>query len=139
MLMKRILSITLWIAAMFVMASCSSGSGSTPGKALGKYVDELKSGNYENFVEGFALEEGIPAEQAQQQKAMLASLVGEKASQEYEKKGGLKGFEIVSEEIAEDGNSAVVTFKLQFGDGTDSEDTQKMVKRDGKWLMDADK
>ena len=102
-------------------------------------MDELKSGNYENFVEGFALEEGLPAEQAQQQKAMLASLVGEKASQEYEKKGGLKGFEIVSEEIAEDGNSAVVTFKLQFGDGTDSEDSQKMVKRDGKWLMDADK
>ena len=41
MLMKRILSFTLWIAAMVVMASCSSGSGSTPGKALGKYVDEL--------------------------------------------------------------------------------------------------
>ena len=67
---------------MVVMASCSSGSGSTPGKALGKYVDELKSGNYENFVEGFALEEGLPAEQAQQQQVdeLRAAMPGYKVA-----------------------------------------------------------
>jgi len=63
----------------------------------------------------------------------------EKAGKELEKKGGLKSFEVLSEEIAEDGNSAVVKFKQVFGNGEESEDEQKMVKVDGKWLMDIGK
>ena len=58
---------------------------------------------------------------------------------ELEKKGGLKSFEVLSEEIAEDGNSAVVKFKQVYGNGEESEDEQKMVKVDGKWLMDIGK
>lgn len=130
---------SMWMAAMFLMASCSSASSNTPGKALGQYVEALQSGNYESFVEGIALEEGITPEQVQQQKAMLVSLIGSKAAQEYDQKGGIKGVEILSEEIAEDGNSAVVTYKMELGDGTTQEDSQAMVKRDGKWLMDANK
>ena len=56
-----------------------------------------------------------------------------------EKKGGLKEVEIVSEEMAEDGNSAIVTYKQHYGDGSVKEDTQKMIKVDGKWLMDIGK
>lgn len=63
----------------------------------------------------------------------------EKAGKELEKKGGLKSFEVLSEEIAEDGNSAVVKFKQVYGNGEESEDEQKMVKVDGKWLMDIGK
>ncbi len=135
--MKRILTFGLCIAAMFMLASCESSN--TPGKALTRYVEDLKSGDYEKFVDGFALEEGISEEEAKLQKDMLVSLIGEKAGPEFESKGGIKGVEIVSEEIAEDGNSAVVTFKLQYGDGTEEEDSQEMINRDGKWLMDSDK
>ena len=135
--MKKILTFGLGLVALFMMASCSSPA--TPGKAFTQYVDVLKSGNYEKFVDGFALEEGVSQEQAQQQKAMMASLISEKAGQEFDSKGGIKGVEIISEEISEDGNNAVVTFKLQFGDGSEMEDSQDMVLRDGKWLVDANK
>ena len=50
-----------------------------------------------------------------------------------------KEIEIVSEEMAEDGNSAIVTYKQHYGDGSVKEDTQKMIKVDGKWLMDIGK
>ena len=43
------------------------------------------------------------------------------------------------EEIAEDGNSAVVKFKQIYGNGEEEESEQKMVKVDGKWLMDIGK
>ena len=137
--MKRVLTFSVMIAAMIVVASCSSSSGDSPSKALNGYIEMLQSRDYENFVEGFALGEDITPEQAKQQKAMLSGLVGDKVSKEYDKRGGLKGVEFITEEISEDGNSAVVTFKMQFGDGTEQEDSQDMVKRDGKWLMDADK
>lgn len=137
--MKRVLTFSVMIAAMIVVASCSSSSGDSPSKALNGYIEMLQSGDYEKFVEGFALGEDITPEQAEQQKAMLSGLVGDKVSKEYDKRGGLKGVEFITEEISEDGNSAVVTFKMHFGDGTEQEDSQDMVKRDGKWLMDADK
>lgn len=137
--MKRVFTFSLMIAAMLVMASCSSSLGDGPGEALTGYVEALQSGNYAAFVDGFALKEGISSEEAEQQKAMFVSLVRDKASQEYGKKGGIQGVEILSEELSEDGNSAVVTFTLRYGDGTSQEDSQDMVKRDGKWLMDADK
>ncbi|WP_246368578.1 DUF4878 domain-containing protein [Phocaeicola faecicola] len=66
-------------------------------------------------------------------------MIKEKGAKTLDEKGGLKEIEIVSEEIAEDGNSAVVTFKQHYGDGSVKEDTQKMAKVDGKWLMDIGK
>ncbi len=137
--MKRILSFSMWIVAMIIMASCSSSSSATPGAALKGYVDDLKAGNYEKFVEGMALEEGLTEDQINEQKAMWVSLLKEKSSKEFEKRGGFESIEIISEEIAEDGNSAVVTFTQKFGDGSQKENKQTMVKRDGKWLMDMNK
>ena len=103
------------------------------------YVEELKAGNYEKFVEGIAFKDDLAAEQIQEQKAMWTSLLQEKTGKEFEKQGGLNGIEILSEEISEDGNSAVVTFKMMYGDGSEKEDSQNMVKKDGKWLMDINK
>ncbi|HIX26199.1 MAG TPA: DUF4878 domain-containing protein [Candidatus Barnesiella excrementigallinarum] len=137
--MKRVLYLSMMVAALFMMASCSSSSSDSPSKALNGYVDELKAGNYEKFVEGIAFKDGLSDEEIQSGKAMWVGLLQDKGAKEFEKRGGLKGIEIISEEISEDGNSAVVTFKQMFGDGTETEDTQNMVKKDGKWLMDVNK
>ena len=137
--MKRVLYLSMMVAALFMMASCSSSSSDSPSKALNGYVDELKAGNYEKFVEGIVFKDGLSDEEIQSGKAMWVGLLQDKGAKEFEKRGGLKGIEIISEEISEDGNSAVVTFKQMFGDGTETEDTQNMVKKDGKWLMDVNK
>ena len=136
--MKRMLSFGMCIIALVLMVSCSSSSA-TPGAALKGYVEELKAGNYEKFVEGIAFKDDLAAEQTQEQKAMGTSLLQQKTGKEFEKQGGLNGIEILSEEIWEDGNSAVVTFKMIYGDGSEKEDSQNMVKKDGKWLMDINK
>lgn len=135
--MKRFLYLSMMAVAMFVMASCSSAD--TPGKALKQYMEAAKDGNYEKFVDGIAFEDGLSNEKIKEQKQVWISLLKEKGDKEFEKKGGLKDIEIISEEIAEDGNSAVVKFKQTFGNGEVDEDTQAMVKKDGKWLMDINK
>ena len=114
-------------------------SSITRGEEILEYVDLLKAGKYEKFVEGMAFKEGLTQEQIQEQKAMWASLLQEKGAKEYEKLGGLKGIEITSQEITEDGNSHVIKFKQTFGDDTTKDGSQAMVKRDGKWLMDINK
>lgn len=48
--------------------------------------------------------------------------------------------EILSEEIAEDGNTAVVKAKITYGDGTTDDQKFKLVKNaDGDWRLDAQK
>ena len=126
--MKKVFYFTMMVMAVFVMAACSS-SPSTPGDALKKYSGYLQSGDYENFVEGLAFDD------SKEQKEALVSMLKEKVSKEYEKKGGIKDIEILSEQVAEDGNTAVVKAKYTYGNGETEEGEQQMVKKDGKWLM----
>lgn len=123
---------------MFVMAACSS-STSTPGDAMKKYSDYLIQGDYEKFVDGFAFDGEMTAEKIKEQKDGLTAMLKEKGTKEFEKMGGFKNIEVLSEEISEDGNTATVTIKQTYGNGETEENKQMMVKKDGKWLMSMDK
>lgn len=132
--MKKVFYFSMMVMAMFVMTACSSSSN-TPGGALKKYSEYLKNGEYEKFVEGMAFKDSQDAAKVKEQKETLVSMLKEKLSKEYDKKGGIKDIEILSEQIAEDGNTAVVKTKYTYGNGETQEGEQKMVKQDGKWLM----
>ena len=71
---------------------------------------------------------------------MLAAMLKEKASKEFEKKDGLKSYETLSEEISEDGNTAKVKMKFIYGNGTEDTDNIKLRKDDdGNWKIDMSK
>ena len=74
---------------------------------MNRYLSAVKSGDYEKFVEGINFSKVKPEKLAETREGFTA-MMKEKAAEELDKKGGLKDFEILSEEIAEDGNSAVV-------------------------------
>lgn len=134
-MMKQLIRFALMLVAVLALASCTP---STPGAALKEYMSALSDKDYEKFINGCNISK-TDADKAKEIREGLVAMVQEKGSKTIEKKGGLKETEIVSEEMAEDGNSAVVTFKQHYGDGSVKEDTQKMVKVDGKWLMDIGK
>lgn len=135
--MKKIFYFSLMVMTMFVMAACSSTS--TPGGAMKQYGKYLTDGDYEKFVDGIVFNSEATAEEIKEQKEGLVAMLKEKGSKEYEKKGGLKSMEVISEEISEDGNTATVKMKQTYGNGETEESEQKMVKKDGKWLMALEK
>lgn len=135
--MKKVFYFSLMVMAMFMMAACFSSS--SPGDAMKKYSNYLIKGDYEKFVDGIALGDSETADKLKEQKAGFVALLRDKVGKEYEKMGGLKSIEILSEEISEDGNTATVKIKQTYGNGETQEGTQSMVKRDGKWLMSIDK
>ena len=123
--------------AMLAMASCGGGGNSPKGvaeqfiKAVqqqdGKKMDEL--GYYEEGKE--------PKTDAE--KDQLAAMMQSKASTTYANNGELKSYEILSEEISEDGNEAVVNAKMEFEKKT-SEDKIKLKKDSGgDWKIDMSK
>ena len=129
--MKRMMYGLLVLVAIIVMA-CSSN---TPGGAALKYYNDVKNGNYEAYVEGIAFKEEITAEDKEQ----FVTLMKEKADKEYKKKEGISKVEMLSEEMAVDGQTATVTMKITYGNGETEESDVAMVLKDGAWKMDMKK
>lgn len=50
---------------------------------------------------------------------------------------GLKAYEILEETIAEDGTTAKVKVKYTYGDDTEKTTTEKLVKTDSGWKLNA--
>ena len=118
-----VVTLTLW----------SCGSANTPSAVAEKAVKCIQKADYEGYVDLMNLKK---TDEGNNEKEQLVALLREKGTKAMEKKQGLKSYEVLSEEISEDGNSATVKMKMVYGDG--SEDTQdlKLVKNDdGDWRL----
>lgn len=63
------------------------------------------------------------------EKAELADLL----KKSLEAKGGLKDFEILDEELTDDGTKAKLKVKYTYGDGSTKEITDRLIKTDDGW------
>ncbi|GHU69430.1 hypothetical protein FACS189413_08340 [Bacteroidia bacterium] len=115
--------------------SCGSGGGGNSPSAISKSIySQVQKGNYEKAFEIMAdnidnNKENVTTEERSQ----FVKGFAEMAKQQAKETGGVKSFEIVKEEIAEDGNSATVDVKLVYGNGKDGTEIHKYVKKDGVW------
>lgn len=134
--MKKLFYWGIMMIALVCWVACSGDN--TPSGAMKLYLSALQSGDYEKVIDGTAFLNSDSAK-VEELKETLVAFYKEKGQRELEMKGGIKQIEILSEEVVEDGKSAVVRYKLVYGNGEESEDTQKMVSVDDKWLMDSGK
>lgn len=131
--MKKIFGFMVLAIAIFALSSC--GGGNTPSAVAEKAVKCIQAEDYEGYVNLMNIEvkEGEDIENA---KTMLVALMKEKGGKSMKEKEGIKSYEILSEEIAEDGNTAVVKVKIVYGNGTEDEQKIKLVKdKDGEWKL----
>ena len=131
--MKKLITLSFLVVAVLSFISCSPSS---PGKALKGYLNDLADEDYESFIEGVYFPEDMDEQRKKKDEAQLLAIIKENGAKEYEKKGGVKSIEILSETISEDGKSAVVEYKQTFGNGEEEKQSQKMIKKDDKWFID---
>jgi hypothetical protein len=126
-LMKKITVFAMAFCTMLLVA-CSLNSKS-PSNTVKKYLECLKSGQYEKAIGYFDLED--------QSDETELKMLAEKMGKSIQEKGGLKSYELVKdgETISEDGNSASVAVKITFGDET-KENTFKLNKVNKEWKID---
>lgn len=136
--MKKFLQLFVAAALMFGAAACASGV-SSPGTAAKQYAQYVADGQYEKFADGIYIDPATPAEEVEQGKAMIVSLIKEKGVKDIEEKGGLKSIEVVSEQISEDGQTATVELKYTYGNGETSDNSSEMRLDGGVWKMDLSK
>lgn len=134
---KTILGFIAVVAMMLITWSC--GTANTPTSVAEKALEYIQDKNYEGYVDLIQIEEK-EGQNIEEQKAQLTALISEKLGKTFDKKQGIKSWEIVSEELSEDGNKATVKVNITFGDDSTEEQKLKTIKdTDGNWKLDAGK
>ena len=114
------------------MVACSSAPA-TPSDVAAQIYEQLMAGDYEAVAESFYFGNEDP-EKEEQARAMILSMLNEKVGKTADSKGGMKGYEILSETIAEDGQSAKVELMTTFGNGTtDKTYVDLVLGKEGNW------
>ncbi|MGM9691206.1 MAG: DUF4878 domain-containing protein [Bacteroidaceae bacterium] len=130
--MKKVLSILSLALVVLTFVSCSKNS---PEGVIQQYVADIQAGQYEDAIDLFYFKKPLTDSQKQQYAAMLRDKLGK----ELDKKGGISGVEITNVEMAEDGESANVSYTIKYGDGSAKASTDKVVKVDGDWKLETNK
>ncbi len=134
--MKKLLGLVALVVAMFVVTAC--GGGNSPKGAAEKAMKAMKDRDAKTLVD--MLYNAKEDETSQNEKDMAVAMFQEKMDKQYEKDGGIKSYEVLSEQIAEDGNTAVVDVKIEYANGKTDEDKMKMKKNaKGEWKVDISK
>lgn len=135
--MKKLFGFMVAVVAMLAMASCGGGGNSPKGVAE-QFIKAVQQQDGKKMAELVYYEEGKEPK-TDAEKDQLAAMMQSKASTTYANNGELKSYEILSEEISEDGNEAVVEAKMEFEKKT-SEDKIKLKKDSGgDWKIDMSK
>lgn len=130
--MKKLLSFAAVCFFVLTLYSCSSET--TPEDVTTKAINCIIDKDYEGYINMMLFQK----EKSDEDKAQLAALVREKMDKEMEKKQGITDYEIGTATIKE--NSAIVPYKLTYGDGEIKEDSMKLIKNEkGEWMIDSGK
>ena len=123
--MKKLLSLVAVICAMVVLGSC--GEPASPSATIDKALTCIQNKDSKGYVALLKVDDS--------QKAMMES-IADKAFKAADEKGGLKSWTIKSEEIAEDGQTAVVKADLVYGNSeTPDEKSYDLVLDNGEWKL----
>lgn len=126
--MKKVI---LGLAVLFCAVLVISCSKSSPKDVVNQYVEAMQAKDYEKAADCFYYGKEENTEEA---RAQLIALL-EKGGKSIEEKGGIKSFEVLSDEENED--KGIVKGKIVYGNGEVDEDaTLTTVKVDGKWFID---
>lgn len=127
--MKKLVSLAVaaLVVCSFAFVGCKGAAKSdSPSKVVEKAMQCAVDKDYEGMVKYF--DDGTSTEEERHQAAAFIGMV-------YEMAGGLKDFEILGEEISEDGMTATVKMKITTGSGEERESEGKLEKTDKGWLL----
>ncbi|HNX04622.1 MAG TPA: DUF4878 domain-containing protein [Opitutales bacterium] len=126
-MLKQLPAIIACALACLIFSACG-GTQSSPSGTIKAFASFLEKGDAKSAVE--LIDPAVVAQPEMKQK--LQSLVA-MGSGEIKNKGGIKSIEIVNEKV--NGDTATVSVKYTYGNGTTDSESQDLVKVDGKWYL----
>lgn len=128
--MKKFLSYFVAIIAVaVVVTSCGGGSASTPSQAAEKMIKHIQKSDFESFSQGLNIQD-------EKEREEFTAVMEEKAAKAPDELV-IASYEILGEEISEDGTSAKVMTNMVYSDGSDRASTMKFsLDENSEWKME---
>lgn len=123
--MRKIVVLSLMV---FLIGLLACGGANAPSKVIEKFYKLTENGKVNDAYELIS-EDG---------KRVLEKFGGgvsilSNGTKEIGDKGGIKNFEIVNEDIK--GDTAIVRYKITYGNGETKTSIDKLIKEDGQWRI----
>lgn len=125
--MKQFFNIVVWVFALSVVGCAADRS---PRSLAKHFYKAIAGGEYDKALSYITLDEEIDLE--------LYHAIMEKVSTSIEAKGGVEKIEIIDEQIAEDGMSAVVASAITYADGSVDKEYCDLKFKNEKWVIDVE-
>lgn len=126
--MKQV-KIILFALCAILLTSCG---GSKPGKTVENFLGNIQKEKYTEAAQLIYIEDSAEAEEV--------TAICEKLGSYTKEQGGIKSYEVLSENIAEDGNTATVKVQVIYNgmpEGTEPDiNNYCMRKVDKQWKID---
>lgn len=123
--------------AVIMLVAYACGSSNTPTAVAEKATECIMNDDFEGFADLMYFTKSDKVD-VKEQKEQFAALLKEKAAKN-EKREKITSYETISEEIAEDGQTAVVKMKRTYGDKEKTEEMKMRKDEDGNWKVDLGK
>jgi len=131
--MRKLTGLFLAGLFAFTVVSCV-GTPNSPAAIEKSIYSQLQSGNYEKGMKIYFDNLKKDTKEVDPKEAENAiSMFTDKAKESIEKKGGIKNFKIIAENIDKSGETASVLSRITYGNGEESDNTTQYEKVDGKW------
>jgi hypothetical protein len=137
--MKK-LFVLLAVAAFMLSTGCNNATTLTltPSNIEEMLLEQIQKGDYEQAMTVFF--DNLDSNESWGNKQEFVAEFAQKSEESYELQGGLKSYEIIKEDISEDGKTAIVETKNIYGDGTEETNTTTYIRKDdGVWKISSDK
>ena len=129
--MKRLMTIAVAVLTVLCMTACGGNGGAkksdSPSKVVEKAMTCAVNEDYEGMVKYFDGTADATDEEVKEAAQVLALL--------YALSGGLQSFEILGEEIEDDGMKAEVKLRLTNSKGSTTDSEAELVKTDAGWAL----
>ncbi len=133
--MKKTLTLMAVLCAALLLASCSSN---TPSAVAERSVKCLMDGKYDEYADLLYVSDKDTDDPSRlkQEKEDFVQLLEAKYQETLKRTGGIDKYEIVSEEIAQDGETATVNISLTYKNGRTEDYTTRLRKdANGDWKI----
>ncbi len=132
--MKKAFGLLTLCIAVLALTACS---GSSPKGVVEKAMQCMQNQDAAGYVNLMYLgedEEGANPEEIQKTRELYTTLT-DKAMKAQKEKGGMKSYEILSENVASDGKSATVSVKTVLNNDETNTETINLIKTKDGWKL----
>ncbi|MCD8102941.1 MAG: DUF4878 domain-containing protein [Alistipes sp.] len=133
--MKKLFIPAILIMAVVAFTNCHDNKKRSASAAAREYSEHLRDGNYDHMVDRMVADNDFDGQEMRRDKRRYSDMLRNNVDDHVRRHGGIKKVDVVSENVAKDGNTANVVVRHHYNDGIAEDINYDLRKIDNEWKV----